>query len=118
MADIDSNTVAFTLNNPALNPYLSNPISVSTENEAIESIATNAISTLAVNNRVRSVRPSQVVIGVSLGNVLTYYMRAYNVALSKYVYWRSVGSIDSTGSNSGYPPIDLTNIVVIGSPSC
>lgn len=42
----------------------------------------------------------------------TYVMRAYNTALVGHVYWNA-NFVDSTGSTSGYPIAQLSDIVVI-----
>ena len=42
-----------------------------------------------------------------------YLMRAYKTTPTVgYVYWENVGGPDLTGANSGYPPLDLTDIIV------
>lgn len=43
----------------------------------------------------------------------TYRQRAYNTALSQYVYWTTYGYPDITGAASGYATLDLTNITVL-----
>lgn len=47
------------------------------------------------------------------GTVTTFNMRAYNTVLTRPVYWIASGSPDFTGASSGYPVIDLTDIVVL-----
>lgn len=46
-------------------------------------------------------------------NVTTYRQRAYNTALSQFVYWTTLGYPDTSGATSGYPPSDLTGITVM-----
>lgn len=42
-----------------------------------------------------------------------YLMRAYNTNLSQFVYWYANDYADLTGTYSGYPPVDLTGIVIL-----
>ena len=42
-----------------------------------------------------------------------YFMRAYHTVLSTYVHWRAVVTPDFVGSQSGYTPADLSDIVLL-----
>lgn len=41
-----------------------------------------------------------------------YRMRSYNTVLGYHVYWVAPGAPDFSGSGSGYPPIQLVDIIV------
>ena len=42
-----------------------------------------------------------------------YLMRAYKTTPTVgYVYWENIGGSDLTGANSGYPPLDLIDVIV------
>ncbi len=52
-----------------------------------------------------------------LGVTDFFLMRAFKTtAPTRHVYWFVVGSPDLTGSSSGVPPGDLTDIVVLETP--
>lgn len=42
-----------------------------------------------------------------------YKMRAYLIPSSSYVTWITTGSVDTTGTNSGYPTSSLSDITVL-----
>jgi hypothetical protein len=50
----------------------------------------------------------------SEGISVTYDMRAYNTDLSAHVYWQVATVPDTAGTQSGYSPGDLEDIVVLG----
>lgn len=41
-----------------------------------------------------------------------YVMRAYNTVLTQTVFWVSLGNPDFTGSQSAYPPVDLSDTIL------
>ena len=105
-----------TLNVNTLSSFAPTSITIGskTSGATIDTITTSAISESFTPIVALRVLPTDSLSFAGASGNATYYMRAYKTtATTGYVYWTSLGAADGNGSQSGYDPLELQNIVVI-----